>query len=1251
MQSDDLFIRKLRRQSPRTPLATVAFEPRRDLLSPGIRNKGVAEWPPRKGGEDKGCPESVTPTRAGISGGLRSSGRSHAMQRSNSDVTLGDLEVSGIGTGKTGTGGDKSVGSPGSGEQGVVLHREYGSLSSLERQSKSRAQNHEDHGALSPSALRFKDPFVLLGLQGGTSEPDYCRAFSLPAGDTPKVKPSKAEASKKSKCQSSLQSCNETAPGGTFVRNFAHYDVQSMLFDLTEAASNRDSIGRKKNITSGASAASQLRSPAIPTPAGATGGSNSPGVTGSNTEDLDCLRESLALDDGDENHNDLLFSCPHFRNEIGGEERIGLGRSRSWNCPSSHLPLNFHCPNDAVSVLEEPRESHVQQQGKASFFIEHADLGAHYYRKYFYMKDHQNFFGTDERLGPVAISFRREEKEGSQYNYRIIFRTTELKTLRGSIQEESVPSAARHATPRGLSPKKLLEYIMPELNLHSIRLASTSPKVKETLLKLDEQGLNFQRKVGIMYCKAGQSTEEDMYNNESADPLFEEFLDLLGERIRLKGFDKYRAQLDTKTDSTGTHSLYTRYQDYEIMFHVSTMLPYTANNTQQLLRKRHIGNDIVTIVFQEPGALPFTPKAIRSHFQHVFIIVRAHYYSGQTCYSVAVTRSKDIPLFGPLFPKGALFPKSSAFRDFLLAKAINAENAAEKSEKFHAMATRTRQEYLKDLADNYVTTTPIDSSSKFPLLSLGGKKKEKLKGTKGAEMHSAGALVWAVEAVRQVEDDITEWVSCLLGIAAESVVLVERRSRCVIFNCSCRDVIGWTIHEKDHALDIFYERGELVTLCVPENQAEDIKEIVQRLEFVTCGCEAKKMTTLRNSVGQLSFGLNEDGFVTDVDCFSYADREGLKVGARVVKICDKPFICLSPQERSDLLRSALKVNITFIPPDQNGKPRRSYSELYLKAIQDTDRKSDSFPGEPWILRRQEEDLDEEKIHNFQAILQEDKGEEMNVYSLKPPNLHLHRASSLTEPQDTYIPPLIRSYSLEKRPNMEDIYENRHIYDNVGLMQDRKKGPVYENVQGLLDATPDLILEVKPKALLAEETDLQKQFSALQAFEEEASVSAHEVCTDLFRSTDIPDRSSLALSLQKVLKETNEATEEEWQSISDLATACRSILEALSKEERRGGDAPMSATESQLASSQEDMKLKDNKGGDSPAHLEEKVCQLESMLKKLQEDLQKEKEDKALLQAEVQSLRQNNQRLQEESQSTVARLIKVTELLCSVNKPC
>ena len=38
-----------------------------------------------------------------------------------------------------------------------------------------------------------------------------------------------------------------------------------------------------------------------------------------------------------------------------------------------------------------------------------------------------------------------------------------------------------------------------------------------------------------------------MYNNETAGPAFEEFLDLLGQRVRLKGFSKYRAQLDNKS--------------------------------------------------------------------------------------------------------------------------------------------------------------------------------------------------------------------------------------------------------------------------------------------------------------------------------------------------------------------------------------------------------------------------------------------------------------------------------------------------------------------------------------------------------------------------------------------------------------------------------------------------------------------------------------------------------------------------------
>uniref|UniRef100_A0A3B3XA86 Signal induced proliferation associated 1 like 2 n=1 Tax=Poecilia mexicana TaxID=48701 RepID=A0A3B3XA86_9TELE len=419
-------------------------------------------------------------------------------------------------------------------------------------------------------------------------------------------------------------------------------------------------------------------------------------------------------------------------------------------------------------------------------------------------------------------------------------------------------------------------------------------------------------------------TEEEMYNNESAGPALDEFLDLLGQRVRLKGFTKYRAQLDNKTDSTGTHSLYTTYKDYELMFHVSTMLPYTPNNRQQLLRKRHIGNDIVTIVFQEPGALPFTPKNIRSQFQHVFVIVRVHSpCTDNVCYSVAVSRSKDVPPFGPPIPKSVTFPKSAVFRDFLLAKVINGENAAHKSEKFRAMATRTRQEYLKDLAENFVSTATIDSAVKFSFITLGAKKKEKVKARKEAHLFSVGAITWSVCA-RDFGQSMD--IDCLLGISNEFIVLIEEESKNVVFNCSCRDVIGWT--SGIMSIKIFYERGECIMLSAHDNCGEDIREMVQRLEIATRGCETTEMTLRRNSLGQLGFHVNFEGIVADVEPFGFAWKAGLRQGSRLVEICKVAVATLTHEQMIDLLRTSVTVKVVIIQPHEDGTPRRGCSELY-----------------------------------------------------------------------------------------------------------------------------------------------------------------------------------------------------------------------------------------------------------------------------------------------------------------------------------
>lgn len=69
----------------------------------------------------------------------------------------------------------------------------------------------------------------------------------------------------------------------------------------------------------------------------------------------------------------------------------------------------------------------------------------------------------------------------------------------------------------------------------------------------------------------------------------------------------------------------------------------------------------------------------------------------------------------------------------------------------------------------------------------------------------------------------------------------------------------------------------------------------------------------------------------------------------------------------------------------------------------------------------------------------------------------------------------------------------------------------------------------------------------------------------------------------------------------------------------------------------------------PMDLTGKVYQLEVMLKQLHTDLQKEKQDKAVLQSEVASLRQNNQRLQEESQAASEQLRKFAEIFCRDKK--
>lgn len=134
------------------------------------------------------------------------------------------------------------------------------------------------------------------------------------------------------------------------------------------------------------------------------------------------------------------------------------------------------------------------------------------------------------------------------------------------------------------------------------------------------------------------------------------------------------------------------------MYHVSTLIPYTHGCQQQLERKRHLGNDIVVIVFQD-GDDQYMPSTITTHFQHILAVVHMEEGTGvgqiPARYRLQFARKEGVPEFLPQLPSPAVFDNGPDFREFLLTKLINAERAALKAPPFEKAIARTRSGLLQ----------------------------------------------------------------------------------------------------------------------------------------------------------------------------------------------------------------------------------------------------------------------------------------------------------------------------------------------------------------------------------------------------------------------------------------------------------------------------------------------------------------------------------------------------------------------------
>ncbi|XP_037622737.1 rap1 GTPase-activating protein 1 isoform X9 [Sebastes umbrosus] len=351
--------------------------------------------------------------------------------------------------------------------------------------------------------------------------------------------------------------------------------------------------------------------------------------------------------------------------------------------------------------LKDPPEADQPPSPASHIKLETNSL-AKIYRKQFMGKEHFNYYTMDAALGHLVFSMKYDVI-GDQEHLRLMLRT-KIKT-----HHDVIPISCLTEFPNVIQMAKL---VCEEVNVDRF-YPVLYPKASRLIVTFDEHVISNHFKFGVIYQKFGQTSEEELFGNMEESPSFVEFLEFLGYKIELHDFKGFRGGLDVAHGQTGTESVYTSFHNKEIMFHVSTKLPYTEGDSQQLQRKRHIGNDIVAMVFQEENT-PFVPDMIQSNFLHAYVVVQVeNACTDNVTYKVSVTARDDVPFFGPALPDPAIFKKGPEFREFLFTKLINAEYACYKAEKFAKLEERTRSALLETLYEE----VHINSQS---MMGLGG---------------------------------------------------------------------------------------------------------------------------------------------------------------------------------------------------------------------------------------------------------------------------------------------------------------------------------------------------------------------------------------------------------------------------------------------------------------------------------------------------------------------------------------------------
>lgn len=193
-------------------------------------------------------------------------------------------------------------------------------------------------------------------------------------------------------------------------------------------------------------------------------------------------------------------------------------------------------------------------------------------------------------------------------------------------------------------------------------LVPNDPAFQRGITALDRMPVVDFHKIGILYVGPGQCTEREILGNTHGSKAYTDFISSIGKLVRLKGsrdLEIYAGGLDQESDLDGKWTYIFDDDIDQLVFHVATMMPTSLETDPQCtLKKRHIGNDYVKIIFNESGS-EFAFDTLPGDFNVVNLIITPHTPAGNPWvgpgmsnngeyFAVSMQRKPGLPEIGPL---------------------------------------------------------------------------------------------------------------------------------------------------------------------------------------------------------------------------------------------------------------------------------------------------------------------------------------------------------------------------------------------------------------------------------------------------------------------------------------------------------------------------------------------------------------------------------------------------------------------------